>query len=110
MRSTLKRILKGENSEFVECANGIEAVAAYDKERPEWVVMDLKMPMMDGLTATREITNRFPNAKVIIITSGSNADVRQAASEAGGHAFVPKENLIAIRGIIYPLDSEKLVL
>ncbi|AIY90279.1 response regulator [Geoglobus acetivorans] len=54
---------------IISASNGKEAVAAYRKSKPDIVLMDILMPEMDGITATREIKAFDPDAKIIAITA-----------------------------------------
>lgn len=61
-----------ENDGFVCCADasdGLEAVTQYFEKRPDIVLMDLKMPKLDGVEATRQIISRDPHAKILVLTS-----------------------------------------
>ena len=97
MRAFIRSLLKEVASEFVECADGREAVVVYETERPDWVVMDVTMGGIDGITATRLITSRFPGSRIMIITQHNNPKLRERAHEAGAAGFLPKENLIELR-------------
>jgi DNA-binding NarL/FixJ family response regulator len=57
-----------------ECADGAGALAAYTSSDPDFVLMDMDMEQMDGITATREIRAADPAARVIMITSYDQAD------------------------------------
>ena len=59
MRGLVQSLLEHVASEFVECADGDEAVAAYAAERPDWTVMDVAMARLDGIHATR-LSTRIP--------------------------------------------------
>ena len=59
-----------------------EAVAAYAEHRPDWVLMDLQMSGLDGIPATRQIVEAFPD-RVLIVTQFEGPQLRQAAGEAG---------------------------
>src|SRR5688572_24737843 len=52
-----------------EAANGEEALEKYRDLRPEIVLMDLSMPVMDGIEATRAILDEFPHARIIVLTT-----------------------------------------
>jgi len=96
MRSMLKKLVKGVADEIIECSDGKDAVALYNEVRPDYVLMDIQMKEMDGITATRLIKKDFPLAKVIIVSNFSDQKFRFAAGNAGVSGFVPKENLIDI--------------
>lgn len=96
MRSMLKMVVKGVADEVVECNDGNEAVALYDTVRPDYVLMDIQMKQMDGITATKMIRKSFPTAKVIIVSNFSDQKFRFAAGVAGVSGFVPKENLLDV--------------
>ena len=86
--------------EVIECSGGSEAYSAYAANLPDWVLMDLMMPDVDGLKATSQIVSSFPEAKIIIVTSHESAAMRQRATIAGAYGYVLKENLSELREII----------
>ena len=100
MRRIIRRMVSSIATEIVECADGGEALAAYSQSHPDWVLMDIEMSGVDGISATRQITTAFPDAKVIIVTSHGDEPLRQAAQEAGACGYVLKENLLVIRQMI----------
>ncbi len=100
IRDMLKNMLADEVEQFYECEDGKEAVATFAARQPDWVLMDIKMKEMDGITATRKITQSFPASRIIIITQHKDAKFRQQALEAGAYEFVGKERLLDIQNII----------
>jgi CheY-like chemotaxis protein len=100
VRGLIKRALGKLGAEFVECRDGAEAVTAYTAERPDFVLMDLKMPVLDGITATRQIIAADPSARIIILTNHDHPSLREAAREAGACGYVLKENLLALRELL----------
>jgi len=97
MRRMLKSVVADLTSAVYECDDGAEALAAYAAHRPDFVLMDIAMKEMDGVTATREIMGTYPEANIIIVTNYDNADLREAAREAGACGYVFKENLLDLR-------------
>ena len=74
-----------------EAANGAEAVSLTRSLQPEVVIMDVTMPVMDGIEATRAITQGFPGVTVIGLTVHSAAQVKTAMMEAGASTVLTKE-------------------
>jgi two-component system, NarL family, nitrate/nitrite response regulator NarL len=74
-------------------ANGKQAVELATALTPDVTLMDISMPIMDGIEATRRIRERFPNACVLVLTGSSiSADVDRAR-QAGVAAFLTKDRL-----------------
>lgn len=74
-----------------EAANGEQALLFLDRAQPDVVLMDLKMPRMDGLQATRAILARAPSVCVIALTSFKERDTIQQALEAGAIGYLLKD-------------------
>jgi two-component system chemotaxis response regulator CheY len=69
--------------------DGLDALQKYQAVRPDAVVMDVRMPRMDGLTCTQTLLRQYdPTAKIVIVTAGRTA--QQEALGAGARAFVEK--------------------
>ena len=71
-----------------EAADGQEALRMVEEYRPDVVLMDARMPVMDGVEATRQIKDRWPEVKVIVLTI--HASYRADALAAGADAFLIK--------------------
>jgi DNA-binding NarL/FixJ family response regulator len=103
-----------------EATSGAEAVTLTERERPDVVLMDLQMPGVDGATATAEIAGRFPETRVLVLTTyDTDADILRAV-EAGATGYLlkdaPKERLFpairsAARGetVLAPAVATRLV-
>lgn len=97
MRKLIKRVIGDLVDSFFECCDGSDALALYEKHRPAWVLMDLRMEHLDGLTATQQITLAWPSARVLVVTAHPDDDLREAAHRAGASGYISKENLLEIR-------------
>jgi DNA-binding NarL/FixJ family response regulator len=76
-------------------SNGLEAVTLCEEQHPDIVLMDVSMPEMDGITATGVIRQRFPNIKVIMLTSMNTDEFIPAAYQAGAHGFLQKNTTMS---------------
>jgi DNA-binding NarL/FixJ family response regulator len=74
-----------------EAGNGADAVAAYDQHRPDVTLLDLRMPVMEGVEAVRRIRERDPQAKVIVLTTYDTDEDISRALKAGAKAYVLKD-------------------
>jgi CheY-like chemotaxis protein len=70
--------------------NGKEAVEMADKEEYDLVLMDIKMPVMDGLEATKKIKEKHPSLPIIALTANAFDSDRQMAFDAGCNEFLSK--------------------
>lgn len=100
MRRVIRRMLGGVADEIVECGDGSEALAAYVSAQPDWVLMDIEMGGLDGISATRQITTTYPEARILIVTSHGDEPLREAARAAGACGYVMKENLFELKRLL----------
>jgi CheY-like chemotaxis protein len=76
-----------------ECSDGGEALAVYQAHQPDWVLMDLRLGQVDGITATQKICDAYPQAKVVIVTNYDDPALRAAAADAGASGYILKDDL-----------------
>jgi two-component system, NarL family, response regulator LiaR len=92
VRSGLSKFLMvNKDLELVaEASDGAEAIQMAGLHKPDVIMMDLMMPGMDGITATREIHQRYPLIRVIALTSFSEQNMVQGALQAGAIGYLQK--------------------
>jgi NarL family two-component system response regulator LiaR len=73
-----------------EASDGAEAIQMVSLHKPDVVLMDLIMPVVDGITATREIHQKHPNVKIIVLTSFHDQNMVQGALQAGAIGYLQK--------------------
>lgn len=73
-----------------EASNGAEGVSAATRLRPDIVVLDLSMPVMNGIEAARQLKRLIPQTHLLMFTSFATPTLEEAARDAGIEEFVPK--------------------
>ena len=96
VRKGLVALLESDGSvgTVEEADDGKAAVEAVAKRRPDVVVMDILMPVMDGIAATREIKERFPATKVLVLTTSTVSDDLSAVLAAGADGVITKATAV----------------
>lgn len=102
MRAILRTWLLGLAEPVFECENGSEASACYAAHHPDWVLMDIELPGQDGIAATRELLAQDPAARVLIVTSYDDAELRRAAALVGARGYLLKDSLWELRQWLTP--------
>jgi CheY-like chemotaxis protein len=103
MRRLIRRLVLSPTDDCFECPDGAEALAAYEAHHLDgaaWVLMDVEMAGLDGLTATRVLCAAHPEARVIIVTKHNDEATRTAAFRSGACGFVSKDNLLELRALV----------
>ena len=91
IREHIRDILEEMGYEVYEANDGLEALKMYKKIKPTVVTMDINMPNMHGLAATKEISNYDKNAKIMICsTMVMFPNYQKMGREAGAKSFLPK--------------------
>ncbi|NBW99630.1 response regulator [bacterium] len=73
-----------------EAENGVQAIEAHKRHRPDLITLDLVMPHLSGMEALREIRRRDPLVSVLIVTSGFTLKIKQEAEELGVQTLLLK--------------------
>jgi len=107
VRRMMRDLIEDIDPEIVECKDGGAAIAAYDLHHPDFVLMDIHMTPVDGLTATKEILSRYPEAKIIAVTQYQDTGTRDAAMSLGMWAFVAKDDLMSLRVLLLQTGSDR---
>jgi two-component system chemotaxis response regulator CheY len=90
MRNLLREILEEDHHIVGEAENGVEAVELYEDEQPDLVMMDIVMPIRDGVEATAEIKDTNGDANVIMCTSVGQEEKMKEAVKAGADGYITK--------------------
>jgi DNA-binding NarL/FixJ family response regulator len=107
-RNGLKLLLSAfpEINVMYECSNGVEFLHAIEKIRPDVVLMDIEMPAMNGIEATRQATSKYPNLKIITLSMFGEEEYYYKMIDAGAKGFILKNSDIdevikAIKAIVH---------
>jgi two-component system, NarL family, response regulator DegU len=92
LREGLRRYLEEAGLDVVgEAADGEEAVRLAERTRPDVVLMDVTMPVLDGIEATRQLLTVLPGTPVVMLTMHADADTAQRALDAGAAGYLLKD-------------------
>lgn len=92
IRTFIKTVMRTMKAEVIgEAKNGQEAVDLFRKHQPHIMLMDINMPVKDGVAALREIKSEFPKAFVLMLTSVAEGEIVQQSLEAGASGYLLKD-------------------
>jgi CheY-like chemotaxis protein len=100
MRAFLSRMMHDLHHDVNECPNGSAAVERYRELWPDLVLMDIRMPVMDGIEATERIRSLDAQANVVIVTEVNDNKYRDAAAQAGAIRYFLKDDLLPLLSFI----------
>ena len=91
-REMMRVILQGSNITLVEASNGVEALQAVQKQRPDLILLDLFMPKLDGHGVMEALKSdpKTKNIPIIVLSAWSTGDNRKRARNAGARDFIAK--------------------
>jgi DNA-binding NarL/FixJ family response regulator len=91
LRESIRKNFESAGEKVIgEASNGEDAVRLADQLRPDVVVMDISMPVLDGVSATRRITDTVPDTRVVVLTMHDDIDRTRKALEAGAVGYLSK--------------------
>jgi DNA-binding NarL/FixJ family response regulator len=122
VRQGLRSLLESEKNIKVvaEAGDGIEAIRHVEKHKPDLVLLDLAMPKMSGLSALKDIKNRYPETKILALTFHSSEEYILEAFESGADGYCLKKeshaellaaikNILSGKSFISPAISSKVL-
>jgi len=113
VRVGLRKILESEPQTTVvgEAGDGQDAVATARRLRPDVVLMDIRMPVLDGIEATRRIVRALPSTRVLILTTFGRPGYLRRAMEAGASGFLVKDGPVDVLAAVIRrvLTGDKVV-
>lgn len=89
IRMVVAAELEALGHEVVQAANGVEALAAVERSRPNLILLDMRMPILDGWGFATELRRRHGRVSPIVVMTAA-ADVRERALEIGANAWIGK--------------------
>ena len=122
VRQGLRSLLESEKrfNVVAEAGDGIEAIRCVEKHKPDLVLLDLAMPKMSGLSALKDIKNRYPETKILVLTFHSSEEYILEAFESGANGYCLKKdshaellaaikNILSGKSFISPAISSKVL-
>ncbi len=97
-RFSLSKLLEIEGYEVLEASDGEQAIKIAINDRPDLILMDLSLPIVDGLNATKQIREHMGSVPIIALTAHDLTDYQNKARDAGCTDYITK-----------PIDFDKLI-
>ena len=96
LRAGVRSVLESRGIEVCgEATNGQEALTKAIQLRPDLIILDITMPILDGFTAAREITKRLPGVGILLLSMHESASMVNVAKSSGARGYVAKSEGIA---------------
>lgn len=105
IREKLRKLFEDQGYRVIEAASGKEAVQAYQKEKPDVVIMDILLPEKDGITVLKELQQDGEAPRVIFLSAQAQKELVLQAAQLGAKKFLvkpyeDKRMLIAVREVL----------
>ena len=101
MRKKIRELLARPNVEIREYTTGEDAVHSAYTFQPDWIIMDVHLPGVNGIEATKAIRPAVPRARIVVISTEERRYLREAAREAGAEEFLSKSHLAELPQMLY---------
>jgi CheY-like chemotaxis protein len=109
IRKLIIQTICGCGDDFRECSDGDEVIDSYENFSPDLLLMDIRMKNISGLISASQLTEKYPESRVIIISDYDTPSFKKAALAAGALAFFSKENLLEVKNYIADYKKEFLL-
>ncbi len=96
IRRLIRSIVLPLTGDICECTDGADALSTYIAERPDVVLMDIRMNRVDGIQATKQIREADRKARILIVTDFDDTELHRASLLAGACGYVLKSNLLEL--------------
>jgi DNA-binding NarL/FixJ family response regulator len=109
IRRSLRMLLESQDDWKVcdEASDGREAVAKFDKEKFDVIVLDYQMPVMNGLDAAKQITSQSPDTPILMVTLHDSQQLAEEARKVGIRGLCPKGDIeCVVEGVTTVLDNK----
>lgn len=104
VRQLIKILVRRSFDRIFECYDGDEVVASYEKNRPDWVFLDIQMARVDGITAAKELISRHPDARIMMISNFDDEELRKTTLGIGVKYYLNKNELYSLESIINQIN------
>jgi two-component system response regulator DegU len=98
MRGVLCGFLSAPSVELRECSDGSAALETFGSFRPDWVIMDTALKGANGLEITQQLTTRFPDARILLMSDDASRQLTRAAQARRARGFLTKDRLLELLG------------
>ncbi len=97
MRKMIRDVVAAPSDVISECADGVDVVSVFRRERPDVVLMDLHMGTVGGIAATQALKREFPDSTIIIVSNFHDQEFRDEAAAAGAVSYFVKDDLLKLQ-------------
>jgi CheY-like chemotaxis protein len=103
VRKMMRQMMTPLFESIDECEDGLAAVTAYDALEHDIVIMDIQMPILDGIEATEAIMSNHRDARIFLVTAHDNPEYRRRAAASGAMAFCMKDDILALHSLLHAI-------